>query len=106
MSYSALPIHNQRSKSTTSAPVSRTLRYVSSLQHTCNYHLLGIITERHLLDLLIQQIADRLSIDLAAVSLKIADHCLFPLVLVDEIHFDDATRVVIKAGPIDRRYGD
>ena len=54
--------------------------------------------------LLIQQIADRLSIDLAAVSIEVADHCLSPLVLVHDIHFDDATRVVIKAGPIDDRY--
>ena len=56
-----------------------------------------------MLDLLMEQIADRLSIDLAAVSLKIADHCLFPLILVDEIHLDDATRVVLKASPIDDR---
>ena len=80
----------------------------ASFIHAHSRFARDIIIERHVhvLHLLIQQIADRLSTDLAAVSLKIADHCLFPLLLVDEIHFDDATRVVLKAGPIHDRYGD
>lgn len=57
----------------------------------------------HKLYLLAKQIAERLSVDLAPVSIEVAYHRFHVLVSVDELNLDDATGILLKARPGDNR---